>query len=80
MTIQLQDEALATPSERILRVGQKHPGLADACAEAQSALTTYRSVDPHVYASLSAHTLGVVGVGEQPSASTELSTRTTRGT
>lgn len=65
----LCEEALATPSQRLLRIGQEHPGVADAYAEAHAVLLAYRDADPYVYASLSAHALAILGVGAQLSAS-----------
>jgi hypothetical protein len=61
----LCDEALATPSERLLRVGQEHPEVADAHAQAREALLAYRKGDP--YACLSQNELALFSAGMPPS-------------
>jgi hypothetical protein len=66
----LCEEALATPSERLLRVGQEHPEVGDAYAEAYAALLACRERGSFAYATLCRHGLTILGA-RVPSASTQ---------
>jgi hypothetical protein len=73
MTMQFSD-ALATPSERLLRVGssRERAEVAEAYAEAEAAFRAFCLADASAYASLSANALALLGSALLPTASASI--------